>query len=107
MDIHELYQWRERIQKRHDLEHMLKEKQLVVHFHDDQQIVALHLNGQGIEIMEHEQQHPNVTIHAQTPVLQDIWNGRKRLLNMPEQTVHTKGPFRDLLLVEALFHLTS
>ncbi len=107
MDVNELYQWKGRIEKRKDLEHMLAEKHIVIHFHDEQDIVGVMVDGKVIKILEHEQQQPNVTIHAQFPVLQNIWNGNKRLLTLPEQTIQAKGPFRDLLFVEALFHLAS
>jgi len=107
MDVNELYLWKDRIQKRRDLEHMLTHKNIVIHFYGDQHTVEVFVEGQEIEIVEHEKQQPNVTIHAQMPVLQDIWNGNKRLLTLPQQTVEAKGPYRDLLFVEALFHLAS
>lgn len=107
MDVNELYKWKERIQKRIDLEHMLADKDIVIHFQDNQHTVTVYVEGKEIEIAEHEKQQPNVTIHAQMSVLQDIWNGNKRLLTLPQQTVEAKGPYRDLLFVEALFHLAS
>lgn len=107
MDIHELYKWKDRIQKRQDMERMLTNKNVLIHFKNDQQCVAVFVEGQHIQINEHEQEQPHVTIHAQMPVLQDIWNGKKRLLTWPAQTLEAKGPYRDLLFVEALFHLAA
>lgn len=107
MDISELNLWLERVSKRKNLHPMMKEKYLVLEFYDEDECVSVELNGTDIQVIKNPMNQAHVSIQASQQILHSLWCGNKRLLTIPPHLIRVRGHYRELLFVEALFHLAS
>ncbi|KGP72578.1 hypothetical protein [Pontibacillus yanchengensis] len=107
MNAKELYAWLERVEKRSDLGPLLKDRSLLVSFYSNAEQVCLEIDNGKLFVHNRKDSNVQVMVEADSYTLQLIWSGEMKLLKVPTHLIKMNGRYKDVLLIEALFHLSA
>ncbi|MYL33715.1 hypothetical protein GLW08_18910 [Pontibacillus yanchengensis] len=107
MNAKELYAWLDRVEKRNDLGPLLHDRSLVVSFYSNCEQICLEIENGKCLLHDIKGRNVQVIVEADSYTLQLIWSGEIKLLKVPKHLIKMNGRYKDVLLIEALFHLSA